>query len=186
MPNYWLKVAGDREHAIDSDWRASYERWRQEQGPVSAFPRRPRVRTNDFLNPVRSGLAWDLRRGQDLCRRIRHQRCTAGGAPPLALGGGGREPRGGPSSRGLSRPERDRRQHTFCSSAEPHPSDDRAGRKGGLADRQGSRITSSLVGAPRQPVRGRPSQACWRTVSRTYGRHPPRYELVRSSSCRRS
>jgi hypothetical protein len=49
MPNYWLKVAGDREHTIDSDWRADYERWRQEQGPVSAFPRRPRVRTNDFL-----------------------------------------------------------------------------------------------------------------------------------------
>jgi hypothetical protein len=55
MPNYWLKIAGDGDHPIDSEWWIAHDKWRQEQGAISAFPTRPRVRPGDFLIFYASG-----------------------------------------------------------------------------------------------------------------------------------
>ena len=47
---YWIKCFGTSEHPFDSDnWRPRTRAWREEQGPISAFPRRPRIGRGDRL-----------------------------------------------------------------------------------------------------------------------------------------
>jgi hypothetical protein len=48
LADYWLKISGDRTHAIKSEWRPDYERWNRERGG-SMFPRRPTILPGDFL-----------------------------------------------------------------------------------------------------------------------------------------
>jgi hypothetical protein len=48
MPRYWLKITGDKDYTIKSDWRPDYERWIRERHG-STFPRRPTIRAGDFL-----------------------------------------------------------------------------------------------------------------------------------------
>ena len=47
---YWIKCTGTAEHPFDSDdWRPRKRAWQREQGPISAFPRRPRIERGDRL-----------------------------------------------------------------------------------------------------------------------------------------
>ncbi len=47
---YWIKCSGTAEHPFDSDdWRPRKRAWQREHGPVSAFPRRPRIQGGDRL-----------------------------------------------------------------------------------------------------------------------------------------
>jgi hypothetical protein len=48
--SYWIKCSGTAGHPFDTDdWRPRKEAWQREQGPVSAFPRRPRIGGGDRL-----------------------------------------------------------------------------------------------------------------------------------------
>ena len=47
---YWIKCTGTAEHPFDTDdWRPRRSAWHDEHGPVSAFPRRPRIGRGDRL-----------------------------------------------------------------------------------------------------------------------------------------
>lgn len=47
---YWIKCTGTAERPFDSDhWRPRRDTWHAEQGPISAFPRRPRIVRGDRL-----------------------------------------------------------------------------------------------------------------------------------------
>jgi hypothetical protein len=47
---YWIKCAGTSEHPFDTDdWRPRRRAWQDEHGPISAFPRRPRIERGDRL-----------------------------------------------------------------------------------------------------------------------------------------
>lgn len=47
---YWIKCSGTSEHPYDAnDWRPRRNGWQQEHGPISAFPRRPRIERGDRL-----------------------------------------------------------------------------------------------------------------------------------------
>ena len=47
---YWIKCTGTAEQPFDSDdWRPRKDAWQREQGPISAFPRRPRIAGGDRL-----------------------------------------------------------------------------------------------------------------------------------------
>ena len=47
---YWIKCAGTSEHPFDTDdWRPRRRAWQAEHGPISAFPRRPRIERGDRL-----------------------------------------------------------------------------------------------------------------------------------------
>ena len=47
---YWIKCSGTAEHPFHSDeWRPRKRAWQREHGPVSAFPRRPRIEGGDRL-----------------------------------------------------------------------------------------------------------------------------------------
>ena len=47
---YWIKCTGTAEHPFDSDdWRPRKRAWQRDQGPISAFPRRPRIARGDRL-----------------------------------------------------------------------------------------------------------------------------------------
>ena len=47
---YWIKCSGTSAHPLDEDdWQPRHRAWRREHGPISAFPRRPRIRRGDRL-----------------------------------------------------------------------------------------------------------------------------------------
>ena len=47
---YWIKCSGTAEHPFDSDdWRPRKRSWQRDHGPISAFPRRPRIAAGDRL-----------------------------------------------------------------------------------------------------------------------------------------
>ena len=47
---YWIKCSGTAEQPFDSDdWRPRKRAWQREHGPISAFPRRPRIQRGDRL-----------------------------------------------------------------------------------------------------------------------------------------
>lgn len=47
---YWIKCSGTAERPLDvDDWRPRKRAWERERGPVSAFPRRPRIERGDRL-----------------------------------------------------------------------------------------------------------------------------------------
>ncbi len=47
---YWIKCSGTAEQPFDSDdWRPRKRAWQREQGPISAFSRRPRIAGGDRL-----------------------------------------------------------------------------------------------------------------------------------------
>jgi hypothetical protein len=49
-PRWFIKVTGTGETPFDTDdWRPRLASWRREQGPRSAFPRRPRIFRGDRL-----------------------------------------------------------------------------------------------------------------------------------------
>lgn len=52
---YWLKVTGTGDRPVEDDWRPRWDEWRREQGEISAFPRRPRIRRGDRLVLYASG-----------------------------------------------------------------------------------------------------------------------------------
>ena len=47
---YWIKCSGTSQQPLDvDDWRLRRRAWQRNQGPVSAFPRRPRIERGDRL-----------------------------------------------------------------------------------------------------------------------------------------
>jgi hypothetical protein len=47
---YWIKCTGTAQSPFDTDdWRPRRRDWHREQGPISAFPRRPRIAGGDRL-----------------------------------------------------------------------------------------------------------------------------------------
>ncbi len=47
---YWIKCSGTSKQPFDvDDWRPRRRAWQRHQGPVSAFPRRPRIQGGDRL-----------------------------------------------------------------------------------------------------------------------------------------
>ena len=47
---YWIKCSGTSQQPLDvDDWRPRRRGWQRDQGPVSAFPRRPRIERGDRL-----------------------------------------------------------------------------------------------------------------------------------------
>jgi hypothetical protein len=62
---YWLKTAGTGQTPFtDPDWRPRYEGWRRERGPISAFPRRPSIRSWDRLVVYAAGSALEFGEGR--------------------------------------------------------------------------------------------------------------------------
>ena len=56
--SYWIKVTGTGESPFDTDdWRPRRDAWRRERGPISAFPRRPRIAKGDRLVNYAAGSA---------------------------------------------------------------------------------------------------------------------------------
>jgi hypothetical protein len=57
MP-HWIKVSGTRDRPWDVDeWGPRHRAWRRDQGPISAFPRRPRIVRGDRLVNYAAGSA---------------------------------------------------------------------------------------------------------------------------------
>ena len=55
---HWIKVSGTGESPWDVDeWGPRHRAWRREQGPISAFPRRPRIARGDRLVNYAAGSA---------------------------------------------------------------------------------------------------------------------------------
>ena len=58
---HWIKVTGTGENPFDTDdWRPRRDAWRREQGPISAFPRRPRIERGDRLVNYAAGSAREF------------------------------------------------------------------------------------------------------------------------------
>ena len=58
MVSHWIKVSGTRDHPMHvDDWGPRHRAWRREQGPISAFPRRPRIARGDRLVNYAAGSA---------------------------------------------------------------------------------------------------------------------------------
>ena len=50
MVEHWIKCSGTSAQPLDvDDWMPRHQAWRREHGPISAFPRRPRVQAGDRL-----------------------------------------------------------------------------------------------------------------------------------------
>ena len=55
---HWIKVSGTRDDPMHvDDWGPRHSAWRREQGPISAFPRRPRIGRGDRLVNYAAGSA---------------------------------------------------------------------------------------------------------------------------------
>jgi hypothetical protein len=55
---HWMKVTGTGGNPFDTDdWRPRRDAWRREHGPISAFPRRPRIEKGDRLVNYAAGSA---------------------------------------------------------------------------------------------------------------------------------
>ena len=55
---HWIKVSGTGEDPMHvDDWGPRHKAWRREQGPISAFPRRPRIARGDRLVSYAAGSA---------------------------------------------------------------------------------------------------------------------------------